>query len=97
MQNIITYPIKEIEWKYQKQLFQVQKSVHQVVKFNNSKKWQKQTIFMVKLSIKSVFFNWFFYELIHTFFGLELAVFDISTQFPQWGNIFTLVDIEKTK
>ena len=49
------YPIGEMEWKYQKQLFQVQKGVNQVIKFNNSKKWQKQTIFMVKLSIKSVF------------------------------------------
>jgi hypothetical protein len=32
------YPIGEIEWKYQKQLFQVQKGVYQVVKFKNSKK-----------------------------------------------------------
>ena len=32
------YPIGEIEWKYHKQLFQVQKGVYQVVKFNNSKK-----------------------------------------------------------
>ena len=80
--------IAVIEWKYNKQLFQVQKGVYQVVKFNDSKKWQKQIIFMVKLSIKFVFVVFSQNRVLRPdthLFGLKTAVFDISTQFPQWG------------
>jgi hypothetical protein len=35
------YPIGDIEWKYQKQLFQVQKGVYQFVKISFAKKGQK--------------------------------------------------------
>jgi hypothetical protein len=36
------YPIGENEWKYQKQLFQVQKGVYQFIKISFTKKQQKQ-------------------------------------------------------
>ena len=51
--------------------------MYQVVKFNNSKKWQNQIIFMVELSIKSVFdfFSWNRFLRSDTqLFGLETAV-----------------------
>jgi hypothetical protein len=35
------YPIGEMEWKYQKQLFQVKKGVYQFVKISFTKKPQK--------------------------------------------------------
>ena len=82
------YPIGEIEWKYRQQLFQVQKGVYQVVKFNNSKRWQKQIIFMVTLSIKSVSGLFFIISLcaaVHVTFldptahGKQSRTYELST------------------
>ena len=52
------------------------------------KKPQKQIWWTILVWILSVFFNLCFYQVLHIdshLFGLKTAVFDISTQFPQWG------------
>ena len=65
--------------------------MHQVVKFNTSKKLQKQIIFMIKLSIKSV--SVFFTD----FYELETAVLIFQLSFSSGVTIFTLFYIGGAK
>ena len=71
---IINYPIAEIEWDPQKQLFQVQKCVNQVVKFDSTERCRKQIKFIEKFSVAFIlshfsilsnFTSWFTNLIVH--------------------------------
>ena len=92
------YPIGEIEWKYQKQLFQVQKGVYQFVKISFTKKQQNRfngQFYHEYYLFLSLFAIIEFYDLIHTFLDLKQLFLIFPLNFPKGVIIFIFLILEE--